>query len=503
MENPIWNVITKAFSLIGIILLGSGTALLFAAYFGFREDNFAGLITILSGSTVSIIALAAVNLSEFRLRLEMKQAADAAHRLSQGELYEGNASGELLDSLKDISGYLKQKAAVAAKIAGGDLPEDVLPHSDSDVLGKAFQTMVANLRLLVQTKETRDRLHNSVMKLLDEVSEVSAGDLTVQAEVGPEITGAIANAFNSMTINLRVLISQVKDITLRIATSASSINDTTEQLASGSVAQASQISRTTAAVSNMAVQIQEVSENAALSAKVAAESLINARSGTKAARDNINAMQTVRKQVQETAKRIKKLGERSQEIGQIVTLIEDLSDRTSLLALNASLQASGAGESGAGFAIVAEEVERLAERSNRLTHQISALTQSINVETKEVVASMEETIREVIVGSTLADKAGHSLVEIEQVSTKLAELLRSISESAQYQAKSSEDISNAMSGISEVTELVQSGSKRAAESVRMLVMLSGDLRSSVSPFKLPAEIHPGKPAAADTGLFIN
>lgn len=503
MENPIRNFITKAFSLIGIILLLSGIALLFAAYFGFMHNNFAGLITTLSGAGISIIALAAVNFSESRLLREMNEAAKTAQQLSQGELYEDGPSGELLDALRNVSDYLKQTAAITARIASGDLSEDIVPRSDADVLGQSFQAMLGKLRLLVQTKETRDRLHNSVIKLLAEVSEVSAGDLTVRAEVSPEITGAIADAFNSMTKNLRLLIGQVKDITLRIGTSASAISDTTEQLARGSVTQASQISRTTAAVSNMALQIQEVSENASLSVKVAAESLTNARSGTKAARDNINAMQSIRKQVQETAKRIKKLGERSQEIGQIVGLIDDLSDRTSLLALNASLQASAAGESGAGFAIVAEEVERLAERSNRLTQQISALTRTINVETKEVVASMEETIREVIAGSTLADKAGHSLVEIEQVSTQLAELLRSISESARYQAKSSEDILNAMSGISEVTELVQSGSKRAAESVRTLVRLSGDLRSSVSPFKLPAEMNGAPPPTADSSLLIN
>jgi twitching motility protein PilJ len=154
--------------------------------------------------------------------------------------------------------------------------------------------------------------------------------------------------------------------------------------------------------------------------------------------DNIGAMNSIRKQVRETAKRIKKLGERSQEISQIVGLLDDLSDRTSLLALNAGLQAATAGESGDNFARVADEVERLAERSNRLTQQIAGLAQTIQSETKDVVASMEETIHQVVVGSTLADKAGGALVEIEQVSQRLAALLQSISESAKQQAKSSE-----------------------------------------------------------------
>jgi twitching motility protein PilJ len=198
-------------------------------------------------------------------------------------------------------------------------------------------------------------------------------------------------------------------------------------------------------------------------------------------------MNSIRKQVQETAKRIKKLGERSQEISQIVQLIDDLSERTSLLALNASLQASAAGESGRGFAFVAEEVERLAERSNQLTQQIATLAQTIQVETKIVVASMEETIHEVVVGSTLADNAGQALVEIEQVSTRLAELIQSISESAKQQAQSSEDISKAMANISKVTELVNVGSNRAADSVKNLVELSDDLRGTIAPFKLPED----------------
>jgi twitching motility protein PilJ len=396
---------------------------------------------------------------------------------------------------------LKEKSALAERIAGGDLSGDVNLRSDSDAFGSSFQKMVDNLRNVVQTSEERDRLQRSIKRLLDEVSEVAAGDLTVQAEVSQQMTGPIGEALNSMTNNLRGLIKQVKDVTFQVGASANAINDTTEQLARGSEAQSSQISLTTTAIANMAEQIQEVSENASLSAQVAGDSLNNARYGTKAAQDNINAMESIRKQVQETAKRIKKLGERSQEISQIVGLIDDLSDRTGLLALNASLQASAAGESGIGFAVVAEEVERLAERSNRLTQQIAALAQTIQMETKDVVASMEETIHEVVVGSTLADKAGQSLVEIEQVSSKLADLLRSISESAHQQAKSSEDISGAMANISKVTELVQIGSNRAAGSVKMLVELSDKLRGSVAPFKLPDDTGASISNVSDTGVF--
>lgn len=487
MDNPIWNLAAKAASVIACFLLVAGIFLVGAAYAGLTEGNLVGVAAIILAAAVGIFAMVLSHLENTRLKAQQKSAIEAANLLSQGRLFTSEPDGELMDSLRSVSDYVKAKSALMDRIADGRLTENFAPLSDSDELGRAMHNMVGYLRQSVQSQESRDRLHNSVVKLLDEVSDVSSGDLTVHADVGPEITGAIADAFNSMTENLRSLIRQVKDITNQVGASAGSINDTTEQLARGSFVQAAQITRTTAAIAKMATQIQEVSANADTSSRVASESLNKARSGTKAAADNINAMRCVRKQVQETAKRVKRLGERSQEIGQIVALIDDLSDRTSLLALNASLQASAAGEAGAAFGAVAEEVERLAERSNRLTRQISTLTQTINAETKEVVASMEDTIHEVVIGSTLADKAGQALFSIETTSIKLADLLRSISDSAKYQAKSSEDISNSMASISEVTELVENGSKRAAESVRSLVRLSDELQGSVSPFKLPAD----------------
>ncbi|REJ77879.1 MAG: hypothetical protein DWQ47_16085 [Acidobacteria bacterium] len=488
-NNPIWNLLLKAFSLISIAFLILGAVMVNASYLGLPENPASATIILGFGVLAVLASLLAVNVSNINLQSELSEASTAASQLAQGDPLDADSvtQTELLLSLKDVSTYMQEKAAVADQIAAGDLSGIIMLRSENDRFGQSFQNMVDQLKEVVQTQEKRDRLQESILQLLEEVSEVAAGDLTVQAEVSPEMTGAIAEAFNSMTRELRSLIKQVKDLTFQVSISSNSINDTTEQLASGSEAQASQITRITGAVSNMAVQIQEVSGNASMSAQVAGESLNNARYGSKAVQDNINAMNGIRKQVQETARRIKKLGERSQEISQIVQLIDDLSERTSLLALNASLQASAAGEAGRGFAFVAEEVERLAERSNHLTQQIATLAQTIQIETKDVVASMEETIHEVVVGSTLADNAGQALVEIEKVSTRLAELIRSISESAKRQAQTSEDISNAMTNISKVTEMVNEGSNRAAKSVKKLVELSDELRGSVAPFKLPED----------------
>ncbi|MDQ6788848.1 MAG: methyl-accepting chemotaxis protein [Acidobacteriota bacterium] len=507
--NSLWNFLGRFFSALAVIFLLLGAGLIYASYFGFTKNDAAGILTLSFAVVLAIGALGMLTFANLKLAQTLKDGARFAERIAQGASFaenDGENQSDLTDALHDVYEYIREKAVIADQIAAGNLTANVVLRSDADGFGAAFQNMIDRLRLLVQTQEERDRLQASILKLLSEVSEVAAGDLTVQAEVSTEMTGEIAEAFNSMTRELRLLIKQVKDVTFQVSTSASAINDTTEQLARGSEAQASQISLTTSAISAMALQIQDVSSNASLSAQVAGDALVNARDGAQAVEDNINAMNSIRKQVQETAKRIKKLGERSQEISQIVQLIDDLSDRTSLLALNASLQAAMAGEAGIGFAVIAEEVERLAERSNRLTQQITALTQTIQIETKDVVASMEETIHEVVVGSTLADKAGHALVEIEQVSNRLAILIQSISESAKQQANSSEDISKAMANISKVTELVQTGARRAAGSVRMLVELSDELHNAVAPFKLPEDANARGKSLANKGgksVYVN
>lgn len=485
------GLFVKVSSFFGIIFIVIGLIFFAAFYSGATTNGLIGLVLTISGGFLSAFSLIATNILMVKIQAELDDATTLSNQISQGDVsgdfYENSEDDtELIQSLNRIALALQQNAEIAGRIAKGDFSAEITPLSEADIFGRAFRHMTDELRQVVQTEEERIRLQNSILKLLSEVKEVASGDLTVKAEVNSEITGEIAEAFNFMTAELRSLISQVKEVSYQVSSSANAINDTTEQLARGSEAQADQISRTTSAVTNMAQQINEVSKNASLSAQVAEDSLNNARYGTKAAQDIINAMEAIRKQVQETAKRIKKLGERSQEISQIVGLIDDLSDRTSLLALNASLQAAGS-ESGRGFAVVAEEVERLAERSNRLTQQIAGLAQTIQIETKEVVSSMEETIHEVVVGSTLADRAGRTLIEIEMVSQKLAGLIQSISESANQQAQSSEDISKEMTNISKVTELVSLGSKRAADSVKMLVLLSDELRGSVAPFKLPEE----------------
>ena len=387
-------------------------------------------------------------------------------------------------------GILRQLGAIGdlfSNVGLGDFEAraEVTSEDELGEMANNLNSMLDNTLNLIQSQEEKDHIQNAIQKLLTEVADVADGDLTAEAEVTADMTGAIADSFNYMIEQLRNIIYDVQETTLQVSSAASEIQATTEHLASGSESQSEQIVNTSSAIDEMAVSIQQVSSNASTAAEVAGQALNSAQEGNQAVRRTIEGMNGIRQQVQETAKRIKRLGESSQEIGEIVQLIGDIADRTSILALNASIQAAMAGEAGRGFAVVAEEVERLAERSADATKQIEGLIKAIQSETTEAVTAMEETTREVVSGSGVANEAGRSLEDIQDVSNRLAELIGSISMAARQQARGSESVAQSMGEISEVTQQTASGTKQAAVSIRNLVDLADNLRDSVRTFRLP------------------
>jgi twitching motility protein PilJ len=358
----------------------------------------------------------------------------------------------------------------------------------ADELGATAQvlnSMLDNIRGLMQSQEERDQIQAAIMKLLTEVSTVAEGDLRAEAEVGADITGAIADSFNYMIVELRRIIDRVKATSTEVSAAAGGVRTTAESLAAGSSAQAAEIDQTAAVMEQMAAAIQQASEQALAAARVAEQALARARQGTESVTRTIEGMTAIRGQVQETSRRIKRLGESSQEIGEIVQVIGDIADRTSILALNATIQAASAGEAGRGFMVVAEEVERLAQRAAASSKSIGSLVKAIQSETHEAVAAMEGTTREVVGGSGLALAAGRSLQEIEDVSVQLAELIRAISEVTSRQARGSQDVAQTMGRLSGLTTRTAAATREAARSIQSLALLADELRESTERFKLP------------------
>jgi len=351
-------------------------------------------------------------------------------------------------------------------------------------------------RSVAQRVRENERNQEAIMRLLDELSSLADGDLTVQATVTEDITGAIADSINYAIEALRDLVTTINDTVLQLDGATKQTQAAANHMAKASSAQSRQISAASESMADMAASIEEVSGNAERCSDVARHSVDIAHKGGDAVRRTIDGMNAIRETIQETSKRIKRLGESSQEIGNIVELINDIAEQTNILALNASIQASMAGEAGRGFAVVADEVQRLAERAANATKQIEVLVRTIQSDTNEAVVSMERSTTDVVGGALLAENAGAALEEIEQVSNQIASLVQNISASARQQAQASGNISKNMQVVRELSTQTAESSSATSHSIGKLAALAAQLRKSVSGFRLPD--FGASTAAADT-----
>jgi PAS domain S-box-containing protein len=248
---------------------------------------------------------------------------------------------------------------------------------------------------------------------------------------------------------------EILTITLRDVTQrhqlAQEVEHTAEQVADAS--------------NSMGEVVRLLSTQASDSVQVAERAASSAHIGDQAVRDTIGAMERIRNNTQETSRRIKRLGEMSQEIGEAVSLIEEISDRTTVLALNASIQAAAAGDAGRGFAVVAEEVQRLAERATGATRQIEDLVRSIRAETNEAVVGMEDATREVVDGSALAHQAGDRMAELNGLIGELANVVQSAAQMTMTQTSQSvTQLSQLTSGLQTAVAGLGAGTRTVSES---------------------------------------
>ena len=404
---------------------------------------------------------------------QVRQAADSLFSASQG----------LLEESTNLNEQFEQGTA-------GFFPSVALGLIFA---GAGFVLFVAIIVLRIREERSKQealesenqRNQAAILRLLDELGDLADGDLTVQATVTEDFTGAIADSINYSIDQLRSLVQTINQTAVQVASAAQETQSTAMHLAEASEHQAQEIAGASAAVNEMAVSIDQVSANASESAAVAERAVSIANKGSETVQATIHGMDTIREQIQETSKRIKRLGESSQEIGDIVSLINDIADQTNILALNAAIQASMAGEAGRGFAVVADEVQRLAERSAAATKQIETLVKTIQTDTNEAVISMEHTTSEVVKGARQAQDAGVALEEIESVSKNLADLIQNISNAARQQAASAGHISNTMNVIQEITSQTSSGTNATAKSIGNLAEMAQEMRNSVAGFRLP------------------
>ena len=337
--------------------------------------------------------------------------------------------------------------------------------------------------------QQNERNQQAILRLLDELSSLADGDLTVQATVTEDITGAIADSINYAIEALRELVTTINDSADPARRAPRARRRRSRRISPRRAARSrSRSVRPPNRSRPWPRPTEEVSGNAERSSDVARHSVDVAHKGGDAVRRTIDGMNAIRETIQETSKRIKRLGESSQEIGNIVELINDIAEQTNILALNASIQASMAGEAGRGFAVVADEVQRLAERAANATKQIEVLVRTIQTDTNEAVVSMERSTTDVVGGALLAENAGAALEEIEQVSNQIASLVQNISASSRQQAGGAQNISRNMQVLREISSQTAESTSATSASIGKLAELSAQLRKSVAGFRLPGSI---------------
>ncbi len=497
-------LIQRIASNVGQVLEGGEEAVTAADRFGRDAALFGRVIEgMLRGSRV--MGITRINEPKARKKLGLVSALFNKISNRVGAILErspemfqvSGSTDEILSSSEDLEAQIEQVAAAyEASIKSRLLPLAALALGLISLVLLAllaFSYWIYSREQLniteagrLQTEETNKRNQQAILRLLDEMGDLADGDLTVEATVTEDITGAISDSINYTIDALRTLVMAINDTTNQVSSAAQQSQATAMHLAEASDHQAQQITAASTAINEMAVSIEAVSSHAGELANEANKSVSMANKGADAVQKTINGMDNIREQIQETSKRIKRLGESSQEIGDIVELINDIAEQTNILSLNAAIQAAMAGDAGRGFAVVADEVQRLAERSADATKQIEALVKTIQTDTHEAVASMENSTTGVVAGANLAQNAGEALEAIETVSKHLADLITNISESASQQANAATNISDTMNVIQEITTQTSAGTNETAASIGNLAELANELRRSVAGFKLPA-----------------
>jgi len=335
-----------------------------------------------------------------------------------------------------------------------------------------------------EAKRVNDANQAAILRLMNELQTVAEGDLTQQATVTEDITGAIADSVNYTVEELRSLVAQVQDTVGRVTETTQQVEQTSTELLATSTEQLREIRSTGDSVLQMAGRINDVSAQAQETAQVARQSLRAAETGLGAVQNAIGGMNAIRDQIQDTSKRIKRLGESSQEIGEITELISDITEQTNVLALNAAIQAASAGDAGRGFSVVAEEVQRLAERSGDATRQIAAIVRTIQTDTQDAVGAMERSTQGVVEGARLSDAAGAALGDIDRVTRELSQLIQRISQEALREAESANVVAANIQHIFAVTEQTSEGTRSTAQMVRELSRTAEELKASVARFKI-------------------
>jgi methyl-accepting chemotaxis protein len=447
---------------------------------------------------------------------------EQAARVATGDLnQEGGAEvtadgeiGRLVGAFGGIREYMDELAALADRIAAGDLSREVRTRSENDSLAQAFQSMVGRLRKMVTEL---NKAGNSVADSARTVDDAAAMSQASASQISMTISEVASGASQQARASTDTSVAMIE------------LGQVIEQVGAGAAQTEASVEAQSDAIRQMAEAIHDASAASDLVNEAGAAAGAAAEKGARTVRETTAGMSRIKKAVDTGASVVTSLGAKGEQIGAIVETIGDIADQTNLLALNAAIEAARAGEQGKGFAVVADEVRKLAERSRTATKEIAALITEVQKETISAVRTMQVGATEVESGSQLAERSADALDEIARAvaasnaaltritvsvqamdaassnvvsaSETIAEIARSTNEAAHSMGASALRVNEAVESIAAISEENSASAEEVAAATQelsdqsdgvvaaaaSLTQMSEKLRRLVSRWRLPEE----------------
>ncbi len=401
-----------------------------------------------------------------------------------------------------LSRPLRRLSLFAAQVGGGEQGVRLEPTQRQDeigILSRQLNVMTASIEANLEAvrhqealrsqeaerqRQGKERLQQGAINLLLEIEGANRGDLTATAKVQEGEMGSIADAFNTVIFSLRQIVIQVQTAANLVHSSAFESEASVQKLSDQAKTQAKVVAQALSSVAEMGQSIQSVASSAQEAAVFAGQAMVAAQEGDKTMDRTVSSIETIRSSVAETTKKAKRLAESSQEISKIVSIISGISEKTNILAFNASIEAARAGKNGQGFRVVADEVRRLAERVTDSTKEIEQLVSTIQQETTDVLQTMEGSTMQVATGTQLVAKTKQTLQGLAYISKEFDQRLQSISASTVSQAQTSRIVNNTMQEVAAIAQTTSSESEAVLSSLQELVEVAEELQKSVSRFRV-------------------